>query len=105
MVAGVCFGFLSFLFTLFSFFVWKFKWVGIIAGYEESKVKDKNGLAAWFGKCLLGLSVGLLSLSIICFYLDPIRTDLEMIMGISSYLIIQTGTIITLAGMSRYYNF
>lgn len=105
MVVAVLFGFLSILFALLGLAVWKFKWVGIIAGYEESKVKNKNGLAAWFGKCLLGLSASLLLLSLLALYLAPFSTHAGMIFGISSYLLTQTGIIITLAGMSRYYNF
>jgi hypothetical protein len=105
MVVAVLFGFLSFLFAVLGLMVWKFKWVGIIAGYEESKVKDKNGLAGWFGKCLLGLSLCLLLLSILAYYLSPFSTNAGMLFGISSYLLVQTGTVITLAGITRYYNF
>jgi uncharacterized membrane protein YiaA len=88
-----------------SLLIWRFKWVGIIAGYDEKKVKDKAGLAKWFGKCCLSLAILSITWSILCFYSEPLGFQQAILLGILFTFTIMFGTIITLSGMSKYYNF
>jgi hypothetical protein len=105
MLLGTVYLVLGFMFAVISFATWKFKWLGIIAGYDEKKVVDKKRLAAWFGKCALTLSICSLALSITCFYVQPFNNNTAFVFGISFTMIIMLGTVITLSGMSKYYKF
>ncbi len=93
------------MFMVMSLVTWKFKWLGIIAGYDEKKVVDKKGLASWFGKCTMGLSMCAVLLSIVCFYVEPFNDNIAFICGIFFTIILMIGTAITLSGMSKYYKF
>lgn len=105
MLLGVVYLIMGIIFVIMSLVTWKFKWLGIIAGYDEKKVLNKKGLAAWFGKCTLGLAACALLLSIVCFYVQPFNENMAFIFGLSFTVIVMIGTVVTLAGMSRYYKF
>lgn len=105
MLLGVIYLIMGIMFVIMSLVTWKFKWLGIIAGYDEKKVLNKKGLAAWFGKCSLGLAAGALLLSTVCFYLQPFNDNTAFIFGLSFTVIVMIGTVVTLSGMSRYYKF
>jgi len=92
-------------FLIISLVTWKFKWLGIIAGYDEKKVLDRKGLASWFGKCTLCVSVCALLLSMICFYVQPFNDNIAFIFGLSFTITVMIESVITLSGMSRYYKF
>jgi hypothetical protein len=53
MFATILLSLLGLLFTGLSVLVWRFKWLGLLAGYNSKKVTDPNALAVWCGKCLL----------------------------------------------------
>jgi len=105
MLLGVVYLVLGILFALLSLFTWRLKWLGIIAGYDKRKVKDKSGLASWFGKCTLWLALASFALSFTSFYLDPFDDNTAIVLGISYMILTMIGSVITLTGMSRYYNF
>ncbi|WAC13055.1 DUF3784 domain-containing protein [Dyadobacter pollutisoli] len=105
MLLGVVYLIIGIIFITMSLVTWRFEWLGIIAGYDEKKVLDKKGLAAWFGKCTMGLSICAGLLSIICFYVQPFHDSVAFIFGISFTTIVLVGTAITLSGMSKYYKF
>lgn len=45
---------------ILGFVIWKFKVVEIIAGYDENKVTDKDGLARWVGIGLMLTSIAMI---------------------------------------------
>lgn len=88
MLLGIVYSLMGFMFAVISLITWKFKWLGIIAGYDEKKVLDKDGLASWFGKCTLSLSLCSIALSTLCFYLQPFSDDIAFIFGISFTILV-----------------
>ncbi len=78
--------------------IWKFKVVEIIAGYDEKKVKDKDGMARWVGINLMILSIVMTGL-----YLNFKKYELEppynLLISISVFLVLLT---ITAVGTRRY---
>ena len=105
MLLAVVYLIMGIIFLIMSLVTWKFKRLGIIAGYDEKKVLNKRGLAAWFGKCTLGLAACALLLSMVCFYMQPFNDNTAFIFGLSFTVIIMIGTAVTLSGMSRFYKF
>jgi hypothetical protein len=105
MLLGAVYSMMGAMFAMMSLVTWRFKWLGIIAGYDEKKVLDKKGLASWFGKCTLGLSICAFVLSMVCFYVQPFNDNIAFIFGFSFTIMVMLGTVITLSGMSRYYKF
>lgn len=53
-------------FALLGFLVFKFKMIEILAGYDEKKVIDKDGLARWTGSNLILMGIGVVVSSVIC---------------------------------------
>ncbi|MET7258657.1 DUF3784 domain-containing protein [Dyadobacter fermentans] len=105
MLLAVIYLIMGTMFVIMSLVTWKFKRLGIIAGYDEKKILNKKGLAAWFGKCSLGLAACALVLSMVCFYMRPFDDSTAFIFGLSFTVIIMIGTVVTLSGMSKFYKF
>ncbi len=78
--------------------IWKFKCVEIIAGYDENKVKDKDGMAKWVGSCLMITSIVMISLYFIIEKLE-IKNGPSVLISVGVLLILLT---ITALGTRRY---
>ncbi|MEJ6951491.1 DUF3784 domain-containing protein [Natronospora cellulosivora (SeqCode)] len=83
---------------ILGFLIWKFEIVDIIAGYDESKTKDKSGLAKWVGRNLLIMGALLLLLIIIDIYLN-LSPSLILILML---LIMGVISIFTAMGTKKY---
>ncbi len=48
--------------------IWKFNFVEIIAGYEEKRIIDKQGLTKWVGTNLIFMGIVLVFISILGYW-------------------------------------
>ncbi|MGZ3766425.1 MAG: DUF3784 domain-containing protein [Mucilaginibacter sp.] len=76
------------------------KKVNIIAGYDETTVKDKNGLANWVGGTLLISGCLTFMFSLLSIFLP----ELFKISMIFYFLVISAGGIIAAVGGRKYKN-
>jgi ABC-type transport system involved in multi-copper enzyme maturation permease subunit len=100
MGATIIFAIIGFVFLLISILIYVFKIVNIIAGYDASKVKDKDGLARWFGRVVFINSIAAFVLAAITF---KIQSDNA---AISSFAVFMVFTMISgvmaLYGVQKY---
>ncbi|MFV0424772.1 MAG: DUF3784 domain-containing protein [Bacilli bacterium] len=80
--------------------IWRFKVVEIIAGYDEKKVTDKNGLARWVGLNLMIISIIMIGLYFI-FDIYDLENGLSILITILVFIVLLT---ITALGTRRYEN-
>ncbi len=78
--------------------IWKFKMVEVIAGYDEDKVVDKDGMARWVGASLMVSSVIMIASYYFLKQFD-ISGGTQAIIAISLLLVLLT---ITAVGTRRY---
>jgi hypothetical protein len=96
--AGVVLLVISFTFLGLSYVIGVCKQLSLIAGLEESKVRDRDGLARWVGRGQL--SIGLLDLVISLLLLT---TSMNAVPLIVAFAVVSAGGIAVLAiGSQRY---
>ncbi len=84
----------------FAVAIWKYKNLGLISGYKENKVKDKNGLAKWIGVNLLIMAAYNTITALILLYDNGKLIDI--VLWIYSFIII-VQIIVIIIGSRIYY--
>lgn len=80
--------------------IWRYKVIEIIAGYDEKKVTDKNGLARWVGLNLMIISIIMIGLYFI-FDIYNLENGIAIVITILVFIVLLT---ITALGTRRYEN-
>jgi hypothetical protein len=78
---------------VFGALIWRFKFVGLIAGRRPGYVTDKEGLARWLGKNMIGMGALVLASAVIQFLLfqnTHLAVDLAIILVLSTRMALGT---------------
>lgn len=95
-VVLICIG--LFLLVL-GFLIWKSVMVGLIAGYDEKKTKDKQGLSKWVGSNLIIMG----SLTILISLVTEVIKEIKSVHSLLAFIIIIIVFCIRIAiGSKRY---
>jgi Domain of unknown function (DUF3784) len=97
----IIFFLIGLLFGLLSLFIWKYEHLDLISGYDPNKVKDKKGLAKWYGQIMAIIATLAFSLSIANSFFNSFEMD---IFSYSCFFIVSTVLTITVTiGRKKYY--
>ncbi|MBM7853907.1 hypothetical protein JOC37_000272 [Desulfohalotomaculum tongense] len=65
MFVQIIFSLTGIMMLFFGYFIWKHKMLSLLAGYDEGKVADKEGLAKYAGSNLILMGILILLISVI----------------------------------------
>ena len=97
----IIFFLLGLLFGGLSLFIWKYEQLDLISGYDPNKVKDKKGLAKWYGQIMLLIALTAFLLSIANCFFNSFTMDTFSYSGF--VVVAVTLSVIVTMGRKKYY--
>jgi hypothetical protein len=97
----IIFFLMGLLFGGLSLFIWKYNHLDLISGYDPNKVKDKKGLAKWYGQFMFWIALTSFVLSIANFFFESFEMD--TFSYVFFFIVASTLTIIVTLGRKKFY--
>jgi Domain of unknown function (DUF3784) len=93
LVVGLLFGSLGIA-------IGKFKYLNLLSGYDPTKIKDKDGLAKWFGRIIQSISLISFLLCVLNYFIDTVEINTYSLIGFTVVTIILS--LFAILGSKKY---
>lgn len=91
-------GFVGLVISIPSYVTWQRRWPGMIAGFDQSRCSDVDGLTRWVGGVGLIIGSACLLVAVVAYAAPNYRAAVSVVLA----LVLVAGTVATTAGCRRF---